>query len=130
MICIELPLQVILPRKKTHGKKYIINFNNFCNWHFHARSDVKNKYKAEIREQLEGLKFYGKIKLTFVVHRPNKRSADRSNICALHEKYFCDAMQDFRCIPDDNDEHIESTTYKTGAIDNKNPCVRVYIEEL
>jgi hypothetical protein len=130
MICIELPLHVIPAVKKSHGKKYIINLNNYCNWHFHVKNNVKKTYQAEIAHKLANIKFYGKIKLTFKLHMGSKRRVDRANVLCIHEKYFCDALVEQRCIPDDCDQYIESTTYKTGAISKDNPCVKVYIEEL
>ena len=130
MICIELPLSVIPAVNKSNGKKYILNLNNYCNWHYHVKNNVKKTYQSEIANKLQGIKFYDPVSLVFVLHMGSARRVDRANVLCIHEKYFCDAMTEQGCMPDDNDKYILSTTYKTGAISKDNPCVRVYIDEL
>lgn len=130
IIRIDLPLDVVVPRKKKHCKKYTINLNYYRNWNRWAESDVKKAYQSEIRPQIMGLKFYRPIKLKFVHHKANRRKTDRSNFLSIHEKYFCDALVECGCIPDDNDEYIIETSYSTGEIDKNNPRVSVYIEEI
>ena len=130
MICIELPLSVIPAKDKANGKKYILNLNYYCNWHRNVKGNVKKTYQEDIAHKLRGMKFHRPVTLTFVLHMGTRRKVDRSNVLCIHEKYFCDAMTEQGCMPDDNDKYILSTTYKTGAISKDNPCVRVYIDEL
>ena len=47
---------------------------------------------------------------------------------SIHEKFFCDAMTEYGCIADDNDDYIKSTKYLSGGIDKENPRVEIIIE--
>ena len=87
-------------------------------------------YKEALRSQLTGLKLATPIALTFTLWKSQNRLIDRANPLSIAEKFFCDALTEFGCIPDDNDEYIYSTTYLTGGVDRKNPRVEITITEL
>jgi hypothetical protein len=70
------------------------------------------------------------VKISFILHRPDKRRVDRSNILSVHEKFFCDGLVDLGCIIDDNDSYLSYTSYHTGNIDKENPRVDMIITEL
>jgi hypothetical protein len=78
--------------------------------------------------QLEGIKFDSPIKLTFTVFKSSNRKIDRANILCITEKFFCDALVEYGCIVDDNDEYIISTSYYTGGVDKVNPRVEIKVE--
>jgi len=124
---IKAPLFIILPRKTKADRKMIINLNNYRNWHYIINNQVKDYYKEAMREQLQGLKFNKKIILHFLLYRGSNRITDRSNVLSIHEKFFCDALTFYKCIPDDNDEYIEETRYRTGGLDRENPRVEITI---
>lgn len=124
---ISIPLFVTLPRKTMPDRKYIINKNNERNWHFIVSNQIKQKYKENLERQLLYLKFNKKISLIFTYFKASNRSSDRSNVLCIHEKFFCDALTHYGCIPDDNDEFIEETRYRSGGLDRENPRVEVEI---
>ena len=126
---VSMPLFVMLPRKTMADKKAIINLNNYRNWSFFLSNDIKKLYAAEAKPKLEGVKFGLPVKLTFKLWKKTKRLTDRANVLCIHEKAFCDAMVQFGCIPDDNDEFIVSTKYITGGIDRENPRVDITMQE-
>lgn len=127
---ITAPLAVYLPRKTMKDKKVIINLNGYRNWSFFMSNDVKKAYKEALRSQLEGLKLATPISLTFTLWKSQNRLIDRANPLSIAEKFTCDALTEFGCIPDDNDEYIYSTTYLTGGVDRKNPRVEITITEI
>lgn len=124
---IDLPLFVTLPRKTKADRKFIINLNNYRNWHYLVSNQIKESYKVSLHDKLSGIKFKGKIKLHFVLYQGSKRRVDRANVLSVHEKFFCDALTAYGCIADDNDNFIEETRYTSGQVDKENPRVEVII---
>jgi len=127
MITISMPLYFDIGKKKV--KRMYINLNAYRNWHFIVSNNVKKLYKDTAYNQIKDLKFNNRIRLEFVLWKKDKRRIDRANPLSIHEKFFCDALTETGCIPDDNDEFIVSTTYKTGGIDKINPRVDIHIYE-
>ncbi|MFZ2978348.1 MAG: hypothetical protein WA057_01605 [Candidatus Magasanikiibacteriota bacterium] len=130
MAKITLPLFVLLPRKTMPARKIIINLNSYRNWHYIVSNLVKEQYTLALKDQLEHLKFNGKISLMFILYKASNRTSDRSNVLSIQEKFFCDALTHYGCIPDDNDEIIYSTSYFSGELDKINPRVEVFIQEI
>ena len=122
-----MPLFVMIPRKTMPPKKYILNLNYYRNWQGHQSNIIKQTYKELAGELIKGLKFEHKIRIDFTLWKATKRRTDRANVLSVHEKFFCDALTEFGCIPDDNDDYIVSQTYKTGGIDRENPRVDILI---
>lgn len=114
------------PKAKSH----ILNLNNYPNWHYRTYAVLKKRYKEAVRSQLSGYRFEGRLKITFTLHRKDRRMGDRANVLAVHEKFFCDALHEWGCIDDDNDDYIDSSHYYTGEIDKDNPRVEIEIVEL
>jgi hypothetical protein len=127
---VSMPLFVMMPRKTMPDKKFIINLNNYRNWQHHLNNQIKIAYKDIATPKLEGIKFFLPIKLTFTLWKGTLRKIDRANVLSIHEKYFCDAMQECGCIPDDSDEIVYSTKYITGGIDRDAPRVDILIQEV
>ena len=130
MITIQSPLFVYLPRKTKPPRKCFINLNSYRNWHYQVSNNVKKEYADAISQQLDGLRFTSPITLSFVLYKKNKQVTDRANILSITEKFFCDALVEHGCIPDDNDKYILSTHYSTGGIDKEKPRVEITIEAL
>ncbi len=123
MIIVEVPLFVITA-KSGKGKKYHLNLNNYRNWHFQASNHIKHSFCNAQKSLLSTLKLTPPIELSFTLWKGSKRKIDRSNIISIIEKFFCDSLTHYGCIPDDNDDYIKSTHYFTGGIDRDNPrCV-------
>jgi len=127
---IKSPLFLILPRKTKADRKVYINLNGYRNWHFQISNKLKHLYCESMEEYLSKKKFNPPISLTFILYKSSKRRIDRSNILSITEKFFCDALTFYKCLPDDNDNYIQETIYKTGGIDKENPRVDIIIKEL
>lgn len=124
---IQIPLFVLLPRKTMPAKKYMINLNEYRNWHYIVNNQIKEKYKEQLEARLKGRKFKDKITLTFTFYKGRNARIDRANVLSIHEKFFCDALTAYGCIEDDNDDFIEETRYRSGGLDRENPRVEVLI---
>jgi len=128
------PVKVSMPLYFEMGKKKItrryINMNEYRNWHHIVSGDIKKAYEKLAWTKIYKLKFKNKIKLEFILWKADKRKGDRSNVLCIHEKFFCDALTKSGCIPDDNDDYIEETRYRTGGIDKGNPRVDIIITEI
>lgn len=126
-IKITMPLYLKLS-KSVKGKKYHINLNNYRNWHYIVSNNLKKAYKELVTPYIKNLKIDYLIKLEFVMYRPDNRVVDRANVLCIHEKFFCDALVESGCIPDDNDNFIDETSYRTGGIDKGNGRVEIIIK--
>lgn len=123
-IVVSMPLYIITGVKKK--KKNYINLNQYRNWHFQLSNKLKIAYKDIAYPQIKDLSFQ-KISLSFILYKGSNRKLDRSNVLSIHEKFFCDALVESGCMPDDNDDYIVSTQYSTGGIDKNNPRVDIVI---
>lgn len=115
--------------KSEKGKKYYLNLNQYRNWHYQVNNAIKQKYCERMKDQLEGLKLKTPISLKFTLWRKDKRVGDRANVLSVIEKFFCDALVEYGCLADDNDEFISGQVYETGGIDRDNPRVTIEITE-
>jgi hypothetical protein len=80
-----------------------------------------------MESQLSVVRFNKPIDITFKLFKGRNARVDRSNILSIVEKFFCDALVHHGCIPDDNDEYISATHYKSGGLDRANPRVEIEI---
>jgi len=126
-IKIILPLYVLLPRKTIADKKVIINLNQYRNWCFMVNNQVKQIFKESLRDQLEWLKIPWKIDLVYTYYKGRKWACDKANVLCIQDKFFCDALTEYKCIEDDNDDIVQTITFKDWGIDKNNPRVVVEI---
>lgn len=129
MFKFEAPLYLQLGKSKS-CKKYHINLNNYRNWKGVTSNNIKKKYKETIASQLKGIKFTKPIQLRFISIRPDRRKVDRANVLSVHEKFFCDALVELGCLPDDNDNFITRTIYESNGIEKDKGRVIIEITEL
>ena len=126
-IKIAMPLHFFIERKTKDDLKCIINMNQYRNWHYQVSNKVKHLYCEHAYHQLFDIRFDYKISLTFILWKEKNYKQDRANALSIHEKFFCDAMVYAGCIPDDNDNFINSSHYYTGGVDKNNPRVEIII---
>jgi hypothetical protein len=95
------------------------------------RNQVKQNFKKVVEPLLTHLKpFPGKISLTYVLYKGDKRKCDISNICCVVDKFFCDNLTDMGLLDDDTYEFVPEVIYKWGGIDKENPRCEVHIKVL
>lgn len=124
---VSAPLYIDMGVKKV--RRYHLNLNQYRNWHYQINNKLKATYKALVEPQIRSLSF-NKIDLTFTLYKRDRRKVDRANVLSVHEKFFCDALVESGCLPDDNDDYVQSTHYYSGGIDKNNPRVEIEIKEV
>lgn len=122
-----MPTYFVMGKK---NKKYYINLNQFMNWYYIDRNNIKVKYMNVVEDLLKGVVMSTPIKLTFVYYARDNRVRDRANACCVHEKFFCDGLVQAGCIEDDNDKFIIETKYLSGGVDRANPRMEIIVEEV
>ena len=120
------PTFVMLPRKTKADKKFALNLNIYRNTHHAILNQAKKIFNELMREQLEGVKLKTPIIMIFQYVKGTKRRSDKQNVLSIVEKFLCDSLVNYGCIPDDNDDFILSQVYKP-TIYEKNKA-RVIIE--
>jgi hypothetical protein len=107
MINLNIPTQVILPRKTRADRKVRLNLNIYRNLNFHTNNQAKHVYLEAIRK-LIGDTFIHSPPLYFIycLYVPSKRKIDSGNVYSIIEKFFLDALVNLKQIPDDNDIYI------------------------
>lgn len=123
------PLYIILAKSKL-GKKYHLNLNNYRNWQSAVSNNLKKKYKEIVSSQLVGKKLKAPVEIKFTYIKGQNRKVDRANVLSVHEKFFCDALVECGCLPDDNDLYISKTTYVSNGVDPGNGRVEIEITEI
>jgi len=126
---INSPLSVTLPRKTMPDRKIILNLNNYPNWHYRTYAIAKIIYCEALQGVLSGLKLKTPIELHYTLFKASNRKSDRMNVGAVIDKFFCDALTHYECIPDDTDEFITRQTFETGGVDKNNPRITINIIE-
>jgi len=126
---IASPLYILMERKTKADKKYYLNLNSYRNLHYVVNNKLKVMYKELLKEQVSQLPSMSKISLELILWKGSKRKIDRSNVCCIVEKFFCDALVELGKLEDDNDDFIISTKYKTGGVDKNNGRVEIIITE-
>ena len=122
-----MPLKVFLGKKTPKG--YILNLNNYRNWHHQISNKIKKKYCELAFEQLAGVKLQTPIAIEYRLYKSSARRIDTANVCSIHDKFFCDALSTYGCIPDDNDQYINVIQYQSMGIDKANPRMEILIHE-
>lgn len=121
------PLYVHTTKSKTPKGKFIFNLNNYRNACFMKLNNSKKAYKAEMEAQIAQLPALTKIAVRFTLYPKTHRRTDTPNVCAIHDKYFMDALVEFGKLPDDTFEYYIETGYRFGSVDKHNPRVEIEI---
>lgn len=124
---LTLPLKVVLPRKTKKDKNVYLNLNTYRNLHYIINNDVKKVFKEDLRENLEGIDLGDKINIHYTYYANSNRKSDVANMCVVVDKFLCDALSEYGCIPDDNYDHVPEVRYSYGGVEKGNGRVEVTI---
>lgn len=122
---ITMPLYI----EKKNGKKIHINLNNYRNWHFHTSNNIKKEYQQIALRKIPKQK-HTIINIEYTLYRGDNRRIDLSNVCSIHDKFFCDALSKSGFIPDDDCKHITKISYINGGVDKLNPRIEIKITSI
>lgn len=132
----ELVTKVLLKcpfrmKSSPRGRKWFsINLNQYTNWHFQQKNNLKKYYKELMRSQLEGIEIQTPVQITYKVYKPTKRHLDKMNVVSISSKFLMDAITELGCWPDDNDEHIKHEIILPTELDRDEPRVEVLIKTI
>lgn len=119
------PIYLILPRKTKKDKKCALNLNAYRNRKSFLSNDLKIMYKEIMGSQLKWKTFKTPIWITYTLHWAYK--SDLMNVVAVVDKFFCDTLVEFKCIPDDNIEHLIEIHAVVWWKDKENPRMEIEI---
>ena len=124
------PLFVDLPRRTGKPRRIRLNLNEYRNTHHQLLNQAKVQYCSEMAGQLKGVKFGKHFMMSFRLFKKTRRKTDKANILSIVEKFFCDALTHYNCIPDDDDEVIIEQRYLRTEHDPVLPRVEITIWEV
>ncbi len=124
------PLHVIIPRRIKKDRKVSLNLNIYRNLHHSVNGLAKKVYTEMMREQLEGLKINTPVEITYQVFKPTRRILDKMNIVSVVSKFLLDAITEYGCWEDDNDNFVKTETILPTELDRTNPRVEIFIKEI
>jgi len=124
------PLSVSLPRKTKKDKVVSLNLNVYRNLHHRINNDAKIIYKEMLGEQLIGLKIKTPVEIEYKVFKKTNRKMDKMNVISIVSKFLLDAITDYGCWEDDNDDYVKKETLLPTELDRVNPRVEIIIKEI
>jgi len=124
------PFAVYLPRVKSKDKRIAMNLNTYRNLHFLVNNQAKKVYKDLMKEQLENLEIETPVEITYQVFKPSKRSLDKMNVVSIASKFFLDAVTEYGCWDDDNDDNVKTEVILPTELDKDNPRVEITIKSI
>ena len=124
------PLFVMLPRKTRPRKRVSLNMNTYRNLHHRTSNDAKKKYTELLGEQLQGLIIQTPVEVTYKVYKASNRRLDKMNVISVVSKFLLDAVTEYGCWEDDNDDYVKKETILPTELDRVNPRVEIIIKEI
>ena len=124
------PTFIILKRKTKRDRKISINLNTYRNLHHLVESKCKKTFKDLLEDQLNGIEFQTPVKVTYRVYKQSNRKLDKMNVVSICSKYLMDAITEFGCWEDDNDDIIKKEIILPTKLDRSNPRVEVLIQSI
>lgn len=121
-----LPIYYTKEYKTKPSKTQLVGANQFMDQRW-IRNEVKQAWQADLLKACEGLT---PLNSTFKVHyklyykNPN---CDGSNIIALSEKIFLDAVQQANLVTNDNVLVHLGSSWEVAGCDKSNPRVEITI---
>lgn len=128
---IELPLNVILPRKTKADKVFALNMNIYRNTHHMTLNQAKVAWKGIVSDAVgdQSLSFEGPYLFTYTVYAGNNRAFDVGNVLPIVQKFTDDALIEMGILKDDNYKHISRNHHHFGGVDKGNPRVVLHITQ-
>lgn len=124
-----LPIYWINEKKTKKSTTHLCGMNFYRNAHYH----IKNKMKKDIEElAIKQLKSFKPIENQYTVHYQlyyKTKSCDGSNIIALMEKFFLDALQ-VNTVSEDNVLNHIGSSWEVMELDKENPRCEITIKDI
>ena len=127
---IVLPIYYIQEFKTKANKTHLVGMNLYRNAHHFLQNAMKKHFQELVLEQLPSVE--QQLKQFTVNYKVYYKSpvCDGSNIVALIEKFYLDAIKTHGLISDDNVNYHLGSTWSVAGQDKENPRVEIAIKEI
>lgn len=125
-----LPIYYIQEFKTKPNKTSLVGMNLYRNAHHFLQNNMKKHFQDLVIEQLPSVvEVIQQFTVTYKLYYKSP-VCDASNIVALIEKFYLDAIKEHGLIIDDNVNYHISSSWQVIAQDKTNPRIEVTIKEL
>lgn len=127
---VVLPIYYIQEFKTKANKTHLVGMNLYRNAHHFLQNAMKKHFQELVLEQLPSVE--QKLKTFTVDYKVYYKSpvCDGSNIVALIEKFYLDAIKTHGLISDDNVNYHLGSTWSVAGQDKEDPRVEIVIKEI
>ena len=127
---VVLPIYYIQEFKTKANKTHLVGMNLYRNAHHFLQNVMKKHFQELVLEQLPSVE--QKLKTFTVDYKIYYKSpvCDGSNIVALIEKFYLDAIKTHGLISDDNVNYHLGSNWSVAGQDKDNPRVEITIKEI
>ena len=127
---VVLPIYYIQEFKTKANKTHLVGMNLYRNAHHFLQNAMKKHFQELVLEQLPPVE--QQLKQFTVNYKVYYKSpvCDGSNIVALIEKFYLDAIKTHGLISDDNVNYHLGSTWEVVRQDTINPRVEIAIKEI
>ena len=127
---IVLPIYYIQEFKTKANKTHLVGMNLYRNAHHFLQNAMKKHFQELVLEQLPSVE--QQLKQFTVNYKVYYKSpvCDGSNIVALIEKFYLDAIKTHGLISDDNVNYHVGSAWSVAGKDAINPRVEIAIKEI
>lgn len=125
-----LPIYYTQEFKTKPNKTSLVGMNLYRNAHHFLQNNMKKHFQDLVIEQLPPVvEVIQQFTVTYKLYYKSP-VCDASNIVALIEKFYLDAIKEHGLIIDDNVNYHISSSWQVIAQDKTNPRIEVTIKEL
>ena len=127
---VVLPIYYIQEFKTKANKTHLVGMNLYRNAHHFLQNAMKKHFQELVLEQLPPVE--QQLKQFTVNYKVYYKSSvcDGSNIVALIEKFYLDAIKTHGLISDDNVNYHVGSTWTIIKQDKENPRIEIAIKEI
>lgn len=125
-----LPIYYTQEFKTKPNKTSLVGMNLYRNAHHFLQNNMKKHFQDLVIEQLPSVvEVVQQFTVTYKLYYKSP-VCDASNVVALIEKFYLDAIKEHGLIIDDNVNYHISSSWQVIAQDKTNPRIEVTIKEL
>ena len=127
---VTLPIYYTQEFKTKPNKTSLVGMNLYRNAHHFLQNNMKKHFQDLVIEQLPPVvEVVQQFTVTYKLYYKSP-VCDASNVVALIEKFYLDAIKEHGLIIDDNVNYHISSSWQVIAQDKTNPRIEVTIKEL
>ena len=127
---VTLPIYYTQEFKTKPSKISLVGMNLYRNAHHFLQNNMKKHFQSLVIEQLPPVvEVIQQFTVTYKLYYKSP-VCDASNIVALIEKFYLDAIKEHGLIIDDNVNYHINSSWEVIAQDKVNPRIEVTLKEL